>query len=169
MPFLTNPFLGLAWDTGVNFLCGLSRLGFVALYFSSFSDWRGSVCRLMLLGHVSVLVTDVWWVGGETELIPSQSGSTGSSCVFDCLCFLNVKEGETWKLRWNRLGKQWGWGSLVSAECNLLHSVLDGSKHLSWLQHISCLHLTDWVLLPLFGPYSGCGCWSSTSDLKFIF
>lgn len=46
------------------------------------------------------------------ELIPSQSESTGNSHGFDCLCFLNVNEGETSKLcfelsvRWNRLGRE---------------------------------------------------------------
>lgn len=37
------------------------------------------------------------------------------------------------------------------------------------LRHISCPHLTDQVLLSFFGLHSGCGYWSLTPDLKFIF
>lgn len=46
------------------------------------------------------------------DFVPSQSESAENSQGFDCLCFLNVNEGETLKLcfeqllKWNRLGRE---------------------------------------------------------------
>lgn len=48
-------------------------------------------------------------------------------------------------------------------QCQVRQNILPG------LRHISCPHLTDRVLLPFFGLHSGCGYWSLTPDLKFIF
>lgn len=48
-------------------------------------------------------------------------------------------------------------------QCQVRQNILPG------LRHISCPHLTDRVLLPSFGLHSGCGYWSLTPDLKFIF
>ena len=164
IPFPANTFLGLAWDTGVYFLCGLSKLGFVGLCSSLFSDQRGAFYRIMLLGHVSVLLKEVWQEGEEIELIPSQSEGTGNSHGFDCLCLLNVNEGETLKLsfelllRCNRLGKDI---VRVGEPCQYWTCFHGFST--------SCLHHTDWVLLPIFGLYNGWGYWSLTPDLKFIF